>query len=78
MTRYHQFNSRFPEEANNIHQGYQDMSSIIWKAFSSATFLHKFFPFSFTADFDKFQAGELDGAFDEGTEEITKDTQNPL
>ena len=48
MTRYHQFNERYPEEAKKISEGNQEMGEIIWKAFARATWLHKFFPFSFT------------------------------
>lgn len=48
MTRYHMFNNMFPEEAKRISEGNQEMGEIIWKAFARATWLHKFFPFSFT------------------------------
>jgi hypothetical protein len=48
MTRYHQFNAQYPDEAKKINEGNQEMGEIIWKAFARATWLHKFFPFSFS------------------------------
>lgn len=46
MTRYHYFNSMFPEEAKKIDQEYTEMSRIIWNAFARATWLHKYFEFT--------------------------------
>lgn len=45
MTRYHQFNSMYPQEAKKISDGYEDMGIVIWNAFAKATWLHKFFDF---------------------------------
>lgn len=67
----------YPEKAKELSEANAEMSMVIWKAFSSATWLHKFFPFSFTADFNKFAAGELDGEFEEGSDP-ENNTQNPL
>jgi hypothetical protein len=38
----------YPEEAKRISDGNQEMGDIIWEAFAKATWLHSFFPFSFT------------------------------
>jgi|TARA_B110000459_G_C16493389_1_gene439907 hypothetical protein len=46
MTRYHQFNYLYPDKANDIHQGYQDMSSSIWNAFTKITHIDKLFVFT--------------------------------
>lgn len=48
MTRYHQFNAMYPEEAKKIMESQDELGHIIWKAFARATWLHKFFPFSFS------------------------------
>jgi hypothetical protein len=63
MTRYHQFNARYPEEAKKINDGNQEMGEIIWKAFARATWLHKFFPFSFTPEAitNKIDNDKIDG-----------------
>jgi hypothetical protein len=67
MTRYHQFNAQYPEEARKIHQGNEEFGDIIWKAFARATFLHKFFPFSFTPDVikDSIDNDKTDGTRDD-------------
>ncbi len=76
MTRYHQFNAQYPEEAKKINEGNQEMGEIIWKAFAKATWLHKFFPFSFTPDVI---TNKIDSDKKEGTKNgITIDPDYPI
>lgn len=46
MTRYHYFNSLYPNQAKEIQEGYQAMSSTMWNAFTRVTGLYKFFSFT--------------------------------
>jgi hypothetical protein len=46
MTRYHFFNALYPIEAKEIDQGYQELSSTIWNAFTRVTGINKLFSFT--------------------------------
>jgi hypothetical protein len=46
MTRYHFFNYLYPDQAKEIDQGYQVISSTIWNAFTKYTYLDKIFSFT--------------------------------
>ena len=36
-----------------------EIDDVIWKAFTRATWLHKYFPFNFKTDFDLYKKGYL-------------------
>ena len=71
MTRYHYFNTMYPEVAKEVHQGYQDMSSTMWYSFTKITGLSRFF--KFTPDFNT--APDQGAPAEQG---ITKSNNHPL
>ena len=60
MTRYHFFNMSFPDQADQIHKGYSDMSSIVWNAFTKVTRLDRFFAFTPTELKEDIKKEEID------------------
>lgn len=71
MTRFHYFNYLYPNQAKDIHEGYQAMSTTMWNAFTKATGLSRFFKFT-PSEIDTPDQGAAQG------QGIQSDTNNAL